>query len=245
MLFKRCKFAVVGEEVGEQGTPHLQGYVSLNSPLSLAAMKKFLPRAHLIVSSGTDEDNLKYCTKDGHNIKQVGEPSVGQGSRTDITELAKKIKDREITLEEVMFDYPEIYVRYSRSLEKMFNAVMVARLADIAPEVHWRWGLAGTGKTRYCVEKHPSHYIKDNTPWWDLYNQEEAIIIDDFDNNIPFRTLLRLLDRNKYPGQVKGGYIQVNSPYIYITCEFPPENFWEGNELVQVTRRLTSVQEII
>jgi len=243
MLFLRCKFAVVGEEVGEKGTPHLQGYVSLSSPLSLQLMKKYLPRAHLTVAMGSDDDNLKYCTKEGHNIKQVGEPSVGQGSRTDIKELAQKIKDREITIEDCMFDYPELYVRYSRSLEKMFDAVMVPR--DSPPEVHWRWGLAGVGKTVYCIEKHPCHFIKDGTPWWDKYTQQEAIIFDDFDNNIPFRTLLRILDRYVYQGQVKGSYVQVNSPYIYITCEFPPEHFWQGNELAQVLRRITSVQEII
>ncbi len=243
MLFLRCKFAVVGEEVGVYGTPHLQGYVSLNSPLSLAAMKRFLPRAHLTVSSGTDEQNLAYCTKEGKNIIQVGEPSVGQGSRTDITELTVKIKNCEITLEDCMFEYPELYVRYSRSLEKMFNAVMKPR--EFAPEVHWRWGLAGTGKTRYCIEKHPSHYVKDGTPWWDNYTQQEAIIIDDFDNSIPFRTLLRILDRYVYQGQVKGSYVQVNSPFIYITCEFPPSAYFQLNDYEQVARRLTPVQEII
>jgi len=242
MLFKRCKFGVVADEVGENGTPHLQGYVSLNSPLSLIAIKKYLPRAHFIVANGSDEENLIYCTKDGKNIKQVGVPSVGQGSRTDIKELAQKIKDGEITLEECMFEYPELYVRYSRSLEKMFNAVMLPR--DTPPEVYWRYGLAGTGKTRYCIEKHPSHYVKDGTPWWDNYNQQDAIIIDDFDNSIPYRTLLRILDRYVYQGQVKGSYVQINSPFIYITCEHPPQHYWQGNELEQVLRRLTSVQEI-
>ena len=48
----------------------------------------------------------------------MGEPSVGQGSRTDIKELTQKIRDGEITMEDCMFDYPELYVRYSRSFEK-------------------------------------------------------------------------------------------------------------------------------
>ena len=59
----------------------------------------------------------------------MGEPSVGQGSRTDIKELTQKIRDGEITMEDCMFDYPELYVRYSRSFEKMFNAVMKPRRA--------------------------------------------------------------------------------------------------------------------
>ena len=242
-LFKGAKFAICGEEVGDKGTPHLQGYVNLSTALSMSVLKKTLPRAHLQVAMGNDKQNLEYCSKQGVNLFQIGEPSVGQGARTDITELSKKIRDGEITLEECMFDYPELYVKYSRSLEKMFNAVMKPR--DKLPEVFWRYGLAGTGKTRYCIEKHPSHYVKDGTPWWDNYTQQEAIIIDDFDNSIPYRTLLRILDRYVYQGQVKGSYVQINSPFIYITCEHPPEYYWQGNELQQVMRRITSVQEII
>jgi len=52
------------------------------------------------------------------------------------------------------------------------------------------------------------------------------------------------LDRYRYQGQVKGGYVNINSPFIYITCEHPPSYYWSGNELDQITRRLTSVLEI-
>lgn len=241
-LFKKAEYGICSREVGAKGTPHLQGYIRLSTPLSLQAMKKLLPRANLQVAGGSDLENKTYCSKDGDILIEVGTMSE-QGKRNDIKEIATLIKNKEITLEELMFEYPDMYVKYSRSFEKMFNAVMEAR--STPPEVHWRFGKAGTGKTRYCVEKHVSHYIKDNTSWWDGYNQQEAIIIDDFDNNIPYRTLLRILDRYVYSGQVKGSYIQVNSPYIYITCEHRPDYYWQGNELQQVLRRLTSVQEII
>jgi len=242
-LFKKCNYGIYGEEVGKQGTPHLQAYIHLANPLSLEVLKKSLPRAHFTVANGSDEENKAYCSKDNTNIKEYGQPSIGQGARTDIKTIASLIKNKEITIEDCMFDYPEIYVKYSRSLEKMFNAVQTPRKEQ--PLVYWRWGLAGTGKTRYVIDKHPSHYIKDGTPWWDNYTQQEAIIIDDFDNNIPYRTLLRILDRYTYQGQVKGSYVQINSPYIYITCEHPPEKYWYGNELQQVMRRITSVEEII
>lgn len=242
-LFKKAAYGICGEEKGNLlQTPHLQAYVRLSSPLSLQIMKKSLPRAHLIIANGTDSENKDYCTKEGVNIYEVGELSIGQGNRSDIEEVTKLIRDGEITLEDLMFEYPKLYVKYSRSFEKMFNAVMKVRSQP--PIVTWLYGLAGTGKTRYCVDTHPIHYIKDNTPWWDGYTQQEAIIIDDFDNTIPFRTLLRIIDRYAYPAQVKGSYIQVNSPFIYITCEFPPEHFWAGNTLEQILRRITSVQEI-
>jgi len=236
-------YVIVGKEVAPTtGTRHLQGYIRFDesTSYSLAVMKKSLPRAKLIVATGGDLANQKYCSKENIWIEQ-GEPSQ-QGKRTDILELSQKIKNQEITLIDVMFDYPILYLKYSRSLEKMFDAISKPRTSP--PEVYWRWGLTGVGKTKYCMDKHPDHYVKDNTMWWDKYKQNEAVIIDDFDNSIPFRVLLRILDRYVMPVQVKGGYTHLNSPYIYITCEFPPEYFWEGNALAQVMRRITSVEEI-
>jgi len=74
-------------------------------------------------------------------------------------------------------------------------------------------------------------YSKDNTPWWDGYRQQQVIMIDDFEDDIPYRTLLKMIDRYQYQGQIKGGYVHINSPQMVITCEFPPSHFWSGNKL--------------
>lgn len=243
LLAKEAKYAIVGKEVGEKGTPHLQGYVKLHNACAFNSIKKYLPKAHIEVAEGSDQQNFNYCSKE-NNFREWGERSEGQGRRTDIKEITDLIKARSITIEDIMFEYPDMYLKYSRSFEKMFNAVAVPRTTP--PEVHWRWGLAGTGKTSWVIRKHGQKnvYIKDGTMWWDGYTQQDVILIDDFDNQIPYRTLLRILDRYTYQGQVKGGYVQINSPYIFITCEYPPYYYWQGNEFQQVFRRLTSVEEI-
>lgn len=113
-----------------------------------------------------------------------------------------------------------------------------------------------TTAQRQPVEKHKTYYIKDGTQWWDEYEQQEAIIIDDFDGKWPFRDLLRLLDRYPYQGQFKGGYVPINSPFIYITCEHPPDWFWgpmakapltgdrSANELAQMLRRIDEIVHV-
>jgi len=188
-------------------------------------------------------ENFNYCSKDG-NYQEWGEKGEGQGKRNDIAGIATLIRSGDITLMDIMFDYPDMYLKYSRSFEKMFSAVQSHR--ETKPEIYWRWGLAGTGKTRWVIQKHGAAnvYIKDGTSWWDGYTQQDVILIDDFDNTIPYRTLLRILDRYRYQGQVKGGYVNINSPYIFITCEHHPSHYWKENELAQIERRLTSVVEI-
>ena len=258
MLMKqKANYGCYSEEVGEEeGTPHLQGYIHLGNALSLLVMKKSLCRAHFIVANGDAKENRIYCgaedyIKDGKTklknstFKEYGVLPQGQGKRTDIKEITDAIRNHELTMEDIMFNYPDMYLKYSRSFEKMFTAVQQPRQS--APNVYWRWGLAGVGKTRYVVDTYGQEniYIKDNSIWWDGYNIQETILIDDFDNSIPFRTLLRILDRYAYQGQVKGGYVHINSSNIYITCEFPPSHYWSDNYLAQILRRLTSVQEII
>lgn len=65
--FLRRKFKyIIGKETGEQGTPHLQMYIRAPSPVTFQSVKKINDRMHIEVAKGTDEHNLKYCSKDGN-----------------------------------------------------------------------------------------------------------------------------------------------------------------------------------
>lgn len=51
---EHCNYMVVGKEVGESGTPHLQGYFSLKRKLSILSLKdKLSDRAHFEMARGT------------------------------------------------------------------------------------------------------------------------------------------------------------------------------------------------
>jgi len=62
---ERGYFYVIGEEVGESGTPHLQGYIEFGSAKAFSTVKKLLPRAHIERSRGDREQNRTYCKKGG------------------------------------------------------------------------------------------------------------------------------------------------------------------------------------
>lgn len=243
LMFRTAKYGVFGHEIGDNGTPHIQGYVHLKSAVTFTQVKKFIPRAHLECAVAGDLCNRTYCTK-GEDIFEVGEPTT-QGERTDLQEARNDLIlaiSQGSPPQEIAENYPILYLHYNRSIRDMCTLQMRARTEK--PEVLWIFGKAGVGKTKYVFDNFQDIYVKDGTPWWDNYTQNECILIDDFDNSIPFRTLLRILDRYPYQGQVKGGYVHINSPWIIITCEFAPSYYWQGNEYAQVFRRLTSVNEI-
>lgn len=231
------------ETCPKSGRLHKQGYIELTEAKPLSWIRKLDTKAHWEPRKGTQNDAIKYCSKE--ESRKEGPFEMGtkksQGKRNDLIEIKEKI-DTKVPLRQIAEEHFGDYIRYHKGIERYIELTMEHRTD--APKVFWRWGLAGCGKTRYCVETHPNHYIKDSTQWWNGYNQQEAIIIDDFDGKWPYRDLLRLLDRYQYQGQTKGGYVKINSPYIYITCEFPPNHYWSGNELDQVTRRLENITEV-
>lgn len=237
VLEHKCKYIIIGKEVGESGTPHLQGYVEYENGKTLQGVRKLNPRIHWENRLGTQQQAITYCKKDGVFIEQGTQNS--QGNRTDLQEVASEIEAGTW----MPSNNPTVFIKFHRGLVEYENSLYTDRSEK--PVVEWRWGLTGTGKTFGVVERHgiDNCYIKDGTMWWNNYKQQEAIVIDDFDGHWPYRDLLRLLDRYPYQGQYKGGYIKINSPHIYITCEHHPSHFWVGNELAQVIRRIDTITE--
>jgi len=69
-LFSDEKFFVQGEEVGAEGTPHLQGYVEFKNPKDLSALKKINNKIHWEKAIANRKANIAYCTKE--NNAQLG-----------------------------------------------------------------------------------------------------------------------------------------------------------------------------
>jgi len=241
-LGARQNYIVIGKEKGTNGTPHLQGYIEYpNAVRGTAIRKLFNGRAHWEVRKGTAKQASEYCKKEGA-FTEFGTLSA-QGKRTDLEEVGAAIVGGS-SIKEVACTFPGTYIKYHKGIAALKSAMYEHR--STKPHVIWRWGATGTGKSKGARDAHPSYYIKDGTPWWDGYEQQAAIIIDDFDGKWPYRDLLRLLDYGPYQGQFKGGYVPVNSPTIYITCEYPPDKAFHNadGDISQVLRRIDEIIEL-
>jgi len=258
-------YIVFGQEVGEEkGTPHLQGYLEFENAHRGSALKKlFSGRISWRARLGTAHQASTYCKKgeqptaEWNESKEFG-PNFGknavvfeqgtmsaQGKRSDLNDVGQAVLAGE-TMREIATTYPSTFIKYHKGIQALKQAadgIFDFEDRTTKPKVVWRWGATGVGKTRTARDAHKSFYIKDGTHWWDGYKQQEAIIIDDFDGKWPYRDLLRLLDYGPYQGQFKGGYVKINSPYIYITCEYPPETAFRNIEgdISQVLRRIDQV----
>jgi hypothetical protein len=77
-ISKLCldNIGIIGDEVGDEGTPHLQGYIKFNKAIRLTALKKINNRIHWEKSKGTDKENFLYCSKDNNFIQNIYDDDV-------------------------------------------------------------------------------------------------------------------------------------------------------------------------
>lgn len=59
---------IIGEEIGENGTPHLQGYIESDKKIRPLETFKNFKKIHWEKRKGTYEDNINYCSKDNKYI---------------------------------------------------------------------------------------------------------------------------------------------------------------------------------
>lgn len=222
-------YLVYGKETGENGTFHLQGFISFSKRKSLRQLKKIIPRAHLEIAKGTPEQAATYCKKDG-DYQEFGQLPGGRGKRTDLESLWHDLKDGK-SAQEVANKFPSLYIRYRRNI--------LASIRDHQPGRSWEtnvivlWGPTGTGKTRYVYDQHPieSIYTHPGAEWFDGYEGQEIALFDDY-NGSEFKLtyLLKLLDRYQMRVPVKGDYVQWAPKTIYFTSNRDP-NEWYSNAL--------------
>jgi len=238
------KYLIYGKEIGELGTPHIQGYVSFASPISSKSFCKKLIRAHVEIAKGTAEQNKIYCSKEGDFVEIGIMPS--QGKRSDIDSIRQLVNEGK-GMEQII-DIAQNYqsIKIAESLLKYKE-----KKRDFKPIVKWFYGATGTGKTREAYSQSNGKRIyaaMETSRWFDGYDAHEVLIIDDMRHDfIKFNNLLKLLDRYEYRVETKGGSRQMLAKEIYITCPMHPRDlFTKTTECIeQLLRRIDEIREFI
>lgn len=82
-------YLIIGKEVSKTGTPHLQGYVTLQSPSRLSGLKKINGRAHWEIARSV-EASKRYCKKDHNYHEYFAEERVRTGAPSRISRKKKR-----------------------------------------------------------------------------------------------------------------------------------------------------------
>lgn len=218
------RYLCYGEEIcPKTNKKHLQGWIQFRNPKDLRPAQKILKmgKIHMEMCNGSEYSNDKYCTKDG-KYKKFGK-FKSQGFRTDL-EIIKKNIESGASLTEIIQDNFSMYCRYRNGIEKYVEIVTKEKTKVFRHvEVEYIHGSTGTGKTRYAMNNSTYKITGDQLQWWDGYDGEKAICIDEYDNNVPITKLLNILDGYHLRLSIKGGFTYANWTNVFITSNLEPD----------------------
>lgn len=244
---------------------HFQCYAHYKSQRFESAMRKVYKGHDVQVAKRTHQECRDYIkgpyNKNG-KVKPINPDAVEfgtipeQGKRNDLRTFHDDIKagkrGRDLSV-----DHLEIRAKYPKLEQTLINEEDEQRAIDMfeagfCPEVHVRWGEPGVGKSRYIYDNHQARDVYElnlgdgstKSIWWDGYRGQEVILINDFEGEMGWKYLLRLLDRYPFRIQIKGSHCWRLCKYIYITSNDKPEHWYSDKRMEPLMRRLTSVTEV-
>lgn len=206
---EEMKYMVWQREVGENGTPHIQGYVRFVNKKRLNGVKQAIGcnEAHLECANGSEEENRGYCTKEesrmaGTQPTEHGEYNAEegkQGKRSDLEAIAAMCKAG-ASLAEIADAHPGDMIRYHSGIAATRELLAPKPPVQREVQVLVLWGPTGTGKThRVLTDESLQGKIfkcKAGRDPFGQYNNEEVLFLEEFRwQDWTIQTLNDLLDK--------------------------------------------------
>nr|WAE42565.1 MAG: replication associated protein [Cressdnaviricota sp.] len=217
-----CRYIAYAKEVGESGTPHLQGYVTFHNAKTKSAVIKAMPGCHIEVMLGSYAQNESYCSKAGQLVERGEKPmendNKGRAEQlrwSRALELAKEGKIEEIDA--------DIQLRHYNTLKSIRKDYMKPPPSLTGRCGVWIHGTTKTGKTRTVRTAYPDCYRKPRSKWWDGYQGQEVVHLDEVSPAMtpwiaPF--LKDWGDWSDFHAETKGGAMLIRPKKFIITSNY-------------------------
>lgn len=233
------KYICYGKEVGESGTPHLQGFIVFNNPRRLKSVIDIMPGCHIEIAKTIDAA-ITYCQKDG-DFTEDGTRPMNQKSKGDkgaeywdsVLEKAKTNRLLEIDSKTLISHYNTLktiakdYATKPEDLEECCGL--------------WLYGEPGTGKSYSARTDYGEYYLKETNKWWDSYQNEETVIVDEVElktGQIMGHHLKKWADRYSFDAEIKGSKLIIRPKRIIVTSNYSIEEiFGEDPMMMKAIKR--------
>ena len=229
----------MSDEMGnETHTLHTHVFLQGRGGINFSTLRKRFPGADLEMARGTAQQNMEYVSKTGKwkddkksdtsipgTFEEWGEmPVERQGRRNDLDDLYSMIKDgyTDYQILEVM---PESLLNLDK-LDKVRQVIRYESYKDTFRnlDVHYIYGYAGVGKTRFIMENYGFSNVFRVTDYihpFDNYRGQDVVVFEEFRSSLSFSDMLNYLDG--YPLELPCRYTNKYACYtkVYIVSNIP------------------------
>lgn len=248
-LHKDIRYLIVGKETCPTTQKvHWQAYIELNRALRMAGIKKIFNDTglHIEPRRGTREQARDYCKKE-NQYTEYGKWISGQGHRSDLDKIVKDLTEGK-KLSEVMIEDPKTYCQYRNGLKDIAASVTKSKTKEFRNlEVILITGPTGCGKTREAMLEAEYRIQGTQLQWWQDYDQEEVICIDEYSNDVKVTELLNILDGYQLRLNVKGSHTYANWRKVYITTNLRVDELHKDAKEAHrdaLFRRITTIKNL-
>ena len=252
------------ESCPTSGRLHWQGYVEFTSKKRIKSVQDAIgdPKAHCELRKGTADQATAYCSKEETRVPGT-QPTVhgtrGEETGSQVQLVGKRIREG-ASYSDICDEQPTAIMRYDKGIRALIADRDGRRpLTYRALRVVILTGSPGCGKTRWAFERandkyeghaHFKPYAEGQASWWDGYNGQRLLIIDDFEGQAPMQELLTLLGGYGHNQQwpIKGSFIRLdNLEEVIITSNTQPDKWYPRLPPVKTQalyRRFTKVMDV-
>jgi len=235
----QMSYHVYGEETGKEGTKHFQGFLVFKNSKSFATVKDLCPQAHWEVAKGTYIQASDYCKKDGvfneqgtlpEQPQKKGSAAGGQATLEKWRFISDAAKRGDLLA--IDKDHPKQFVTSYRNIQSI-RKDFTERVGDLDGVCGiWYYGAPGVGKTRLVTAKYPNAYLKRFNKWFDGYNAEETVVLDDLgkEHNFMGYELKKLADRYCYLVEIKNASFYIRPKRCVVTSQFTIAQVWHDDQ---------------
>lgn len=179
-----------------------------------------------------------YCLEKGPNYWENGIFELRTQNKEEwkgFVDICKKENPKTI----IDSPFSQLYARYMNFAGTVHNQFKEIKNIDGELQNLWLTGRPGTGKTKYCWDNYPNLYVKDLNKWWDGYNDQEAVLLDDWDPRQQTLTQKLKIWSDRYPfrAETKGSSIVIRPKIILVTSNYTIDECFENPVDIEALKR--------
>lgn len=227
------------EDHHETDGKHLHAFVVLKAAVKIRALTLnkhfdydgFHPNIELVKHTKADQLRVwDYVTKDGSYISNTNRATLEGKRKTDATSAIEMLTKRPSLLIEEGKLSPYQYTNIVRA-QSHYKCSIPAPDRDHCRGI-WLYGPAGTGKSTVAREFGKmigGVFYKQFNKWWDGYEGEPCVILDECDNGALNHYLKLWTDTFAYKGEIKGAHVWLYHEFFIVTSNSSLEEIADLN----------------